>query len=191
MDYVLTLNTNLNLFFVPTFLFRGNVSAFDSAETFELYVLREDLTVNPIPERADAMRTQAEEGGGLCAIGIPIFTDTDGFLNATVDSVTPSAQCNITVCRSGGCHACNTTEGENICSFCSTSADCDGLENVLEYRYCDCDAVVTVNDNDEFVLYTGEITIFIFDKTFNDMFHSETITMILYLLSFVQRDGCG
>ena len=142
------------------FSFSGDVAAFEAVGTFELYVIREDLIVNPIPERADTMRTQAEEGGGLCDMEIPIFTDTDGFLGAVAASVTTSAQCNINLCRSEGCYACIESEGENVCSPCSTSADCDGLENVLEYRYCDCDAVVTVNDSNEFVLYTGEIAIY-------------------------------
>ena len=141
-------------------MFRGNVTGFISSETFELYVLRNDLSVNPIPERAGTMRAQAIEEGGLCAIQIPVYTDTDGFLDAIVSSVTTSAsasnQCNITVCRSEVCHACteNVTQGENICEPCSSSADCDGIENVVEYRYCDCDAVATINDSNEFVLYT-------------------------------------
>jgi hypothetical protein len=129
---------------------------------YELYVLKEDLTVNPIPERASLMRAQAEEEGGLCSIQIPAYEEADtidSYLEAVVSSITSSAQCNIDVCRSEGCHAC-LDDGENAtCLPCSTSSDCDGLENVIEYRYCECDAVVTITENNEFAMYTGRYSL--------------------------------
>lgn len=112
--------------------------------------------MNPIPERADQMRSQAVTEGGLCTIEIPAFTDADGFLDALVFSVT-GADCSINVCRSEECHVCTEgIGGDATCAPCTSSNNCDGLENVAEYRYCDCDAVVTVNENNEFALYTGE-----------------------------------
>lgn len=123
--------------------------------------MRDDLTVNPIPERADAIRIQVAEEGGLCAIDIPIFTDTDDFLDSVVSSVSGSTQCTVNVCRSEGCHKCTENLGGNpTCVPCATSNECDAPEEeVIEYRYCDCDLVATVNVDNEFALYTGEDTI--------------------------------
>ena len=126
---------------------------------FELYVLKEDLVVNPIPERADALRAQAVEEGGLCNIQIPAYTDTDttdSYLNAVVSSVTASDTCTVNVCRSEGCNVCIDEGGNITCVPCDNSGDCDGLTNIVEYRFCDCDTVVTVNENNEFALYTGK-----------------------------------
>ena len=152
---------------ILVYLFRGDVSAITPTEEdtstynadFELYVLREELTVNPIPERADAMRAQAQEEGGLCKFEIPAYTDvdtTDSYLDAVVSSVTETAYCNVNVCRSEGCYGCIDEEGNTTCVPCDASNSCDGLANVVEYRLCDCDAVVTVNENNEFALYTGK-----------------------------------
>ena len=146
---------------------RGDISAIAPTENdkstytenLELYVLRQDLTVNPIPERADALREQAAEEGGLCNIKIPAYEEDDTtskYLDTVVASVTSSPNCTIDVCRSEGCHVC-TDEGVDItCTQCADSDECDGLENVKEYRFCDCDAVVTVNKYNEFELYTGK-----------------------------------
>ena len=149
--------------FSVVFHFRGEISAIkpkeEEASDFELYIIREDLTINPIPERADALRAQAAAEGGLCGITIPAYTDvetTDSYLNAIVSSVTASAECAINVCRSEGCHACTEEGGNSTCTPCVASSDCDTLANVIEYRFCDCDTVVTVNGDNEFVLYTGK-----------------------------------
>ena len=126
---------------------------------FEFYVLREDLAINPIPERSAELRSKAAEENGLCSISIPAYSDTDttdSYLTSVVSSVTASAQCTFDVCRSEGCHVCTDEGGNSTCVPCDASGDCDGLANVVEYRYCDCDAVVTVNENNEFILYTGE-----------------------------------
>lgn len=126
---------------------------------YELYVLRQDLKVNPIPERADELREQAADEGGLCSIQIPAYTEadtTDSYLSTVVSSVTASAQCSIDVCRSEGCHVCTDEGGNATCVPCSASSDCDGLANVIEYRFCECDVVITVNENNEFTLYTGK-----------------------------------
>jgi hypothetical protein len=135
---------------------------------FELYVLREDLTINPIPERADAMRAQAVEEGGLCNIQIPAYLETDttdSYLSTVVSSATTSTQCNVDVCRSEGCHVCTDVEGNVTCTLCATSSECDGLGNVIEYRYCECDAVVTVTENNEFALYTGKVVLVRFARS--------------------------
>lgn len=150
--------------------FRGDITAIKPTEEaastykedFELYVLREDVTVNPIAERADSMREQAAEEGGLCVIKIPAYNDadtTESYLGSVVSSVSGSAQCTVNVCRSVGCHGCTGEGGNTTCVPCatSTSSDCDGLANVVEYRYCDCDAVVTVNENNEFSVFTGKV----------------------------------
>jgi hypothetical protein len=139
---------------------RGDVAKITVNSNFELYVLREDLTVNPIPERADALRAQAATEGGLCSIQIPSYTEidtTDSYLTSVVSSVTSSAQCNIDVCRSGGCNACSDEAGTTTCRPCNSTGDCDGLGNIIEYRYCDCDVVVTVDDLNQFSLYTGKV----------------------------------
>lgn len=123
-------------------------------------MLKSELTVNPIAERADALRTQAATDGGLCDIQIPIYADTDtadSFLSTVVSSVTASADCVLDVCRSEGCHVCvDENGGEPACELCATSTNCDGKQNVVEYRYCDCDVVVTVNEKSEFSLLTGK-----------------------------------
>lgn len=107
--------------------------------------------MNPIAERADVMRTQAAEANGLCSIEIPAYTDTDGFLDGIVNSV--GSDCNITVCRSEECHVCFTNE---TCLECINDSGCDEIEDVDYFKNCDCDAVVTVNEEKEFALYTGE-----------------------------------
>lgn len=126
---------------------------------FELYVLREDVTFNPIPERAYEMRAQAEDEGGLCNIQIPPYPEkgtTNSYLDAVVSSVTANPNCAVNICRSKGCHACSVEGGNTTCAPCGESSDCDGLENVEEYRYCDCDVVVTVDELNQFALYTGK-----------------------------------
>lgn len=136
----------------------GDITAIDETKSFEFYVLRGDLTVNPIPERAPDMRAQAVNEDGLCAFDIPAYTDTDGFLDAVVSSVS-GADCSFSVCRTAGCHKCIEDGGEAICTPCDASSDCDATEGeALEYRYCpnNCDAVVTVNENNEFALLTGK-----------------------------------
>ena len=106
------------------------------------------------------MRAQAAADGGLCNIQIPIYSDTggvDSFLSTVVSSVTASADCVVDVCRSEGCHVCTANNGgEPICELCDTSSHCDGKQNVVEYRYCDCDVVVTANENNEFTMLTGK-----------------------------------
>ena len=117
------------------------------------------MTVNPIPERAQGLRAQAAEEGGLCNIQIPAFAEDDTtstYLDAVVASVTQSPDCIVDVCRSEGCHVCLDGEENVVCIPCAASDECDGLENVKEYRYCDCDAVVTVNEYNEFAMYTGK-----------------------------------
>ena len=116
-------------------------------------MLREDLTMNPIPGRADQMRAQAAREGGLCAIEIPGYTDTDGFLDTIVSSVTGDS-CNFNVCGAAGCRACLEEGSQVKCVLCNATNDCDGLENVVEYRCDVCDAVVTLNENNEFAMYT-------------------------------------
>ena len=127
---------------------------------FELYVIKEDLTANPIPERADTLRALALDEGGLCHITIPAYSDsdtTDSYLTAIVSSIVASSECTVNVCRSEGCHVCTEVGGNETCAPCTASSDCDGIVDVVEYRYCDCDAVVTVNENNEFVMYTGKV----------------------------------
>ena len=134
---------------------RGNITVIDNSTTLELYVIREDLVVNPIPERADVMRTQAAESGGLCSIEIPAYTNTDGFLDAIVNSVLGS-DCDIKVCRSKGCHLCYNNNTLGCVECIDGSTNCDGIEDVAYFKNCNCDAVVTINEKDEFALYTGE-----------------------------------
>ena len=154
---------------------------------FELYVLREDLTVNPIPERAAELRSQAVQENGLCDINIPPYTDTDtvdSYLTAVVSSVS-GPDCGVTLCRSEGCHACVDDDGDATCIPCTTSDDCDGLQDVVEYRYCDCDGVVTVDAYDKFLLYTvsykttdmspNDITLI---AIFNELLEGETVDTI-------------
>ena len=157
----------------------------DYTADFELYVLREDLTVNPIPERAAELRAQAIQENGLCDISIQPYsnsTDTvDSYLTSVVSSVS-GPDCGVDVCRSEGCHACVDDGGGNAtCIPCASSDECDGLENVIEYRYCDCDAVVTVDKYDKFRMYTVSY------KT-NDMTPND-ITLIAIFNELVEGDG--
>jgi hypothetical protein len=118
---------------------------------FELYVIKDDLNANPIPEKAKQLRSQAMDGSGLCNIEIPAYVNQNNFLDAVKASVTGN-HCGISVCRSVGCHACfrNST-----CIVCGEGTNCDGKENIDEYKNCDCDIVATTNANNEFTLYTG------------------------------------
>ena len=143
--------------------FRGSIGDInptdDETSSFELYVIKEDLVINPIPENQGALREQAATEGGLCGITIPAYTDTDtteSYLAAVVSSITASTECTIDVCRSEGCHVCLEDGGNATCASCNSSSDCDGLANVVEYRFCDCDTVVTVNEYNEFAMYTGK-----------------------------------
>ena len=125
---------------------------------FELYVIREDLTVNPIAARAEALRDQAVQEGGLCSIQIRPYTEgdtTESYLSDFVSSMSGS-HCDVDLCVSTGCHACTENNGEVTCAPCASSDDCDGLSNVVDYRFCNCDLVVTVDHNDKFMLYTGK-----------------------------------
>ena len=111
--------------------------------------------MNPIPGRADQIREQAASEGGLCAIQIPSYTDVTGFLDTVVSSIIGD-QCNFNVCQAAGCQACLEEGSEVKCLQCNTTNDCDGLENVVEYKCDTCDAVVTLNENNEFAMYTGK-----------------------------------
>lgn len=119
---------------------------------FELYVIKDDLKVNPIPEKAKQLRSQAIDGNGLCDIKIPAFINTINFLDTVKASVTGSA-CAVSMCRSTGCLACfhNST-----CVECLESTNCDGQKDIKEYKNCDCDIVVTTNEKNEFTLFTGK-----------------------------------
>lgn len=131
---------------------------------FELYVLREDLTVNPIAGRAEALRNQALQEGGLCSIQIHPYAvgdTTESYLNEFVSSMSGS-HCDVDLCVSTGCHVCTENSGEVDCAPCASSDDCDGLSNVVDYRFCDCDLVVTVDNNDKFMLYTGKNNLSLF-----------------------------
>jgi hypothetical protein len=143
--------------------------------------------MNPIPERADQMRAQAKIEGGLCIIEIPEFLDsTHDFLDYVVLSIV-GADCSIDACRSEDCNVC-TENGEDVnCTLCSSSSDCDGLEDVVEYRYCECDAVVTVNENNEFVLYTGEE----FEVLTRHYFTWSNPTTRLSIFSVIQAGKCN
>jgi hypothetical protein len=99
-----------------------------------LYILRDEFTVNPIPDNAEQLRDQAENEGGLCAITIGNYTDDDSFVDEIINSITGD-DCSITVCNDTMCDACNSTTCENV-------------EEVTDYRNCDCDLVVSIDAAD-------------------------------------------
>jgi hypothetical protein len=109
--------------------------------TFDLYILKGEFTVNPIPDNAERLREQAQDEGGLCAINIPTYTDDDSFVSEIISSIT-GENCSITACDATSCDACNATTCENV-------------EEVTDYRNCDCDLVVSIDNADhELVLST-------------------------------------
>lgn len=141
-------------------LFSGNIVDISNSSTFELYVIKDDLKVNPIPGNALDLRTQAVANGYLCSIQIPVYTDTEPFLSAVKSSITGS-DCGLTICRSQGCTARLAEDGDTeIFILCDASNNCDGMADIQEYTNCDCDVVVTVDtvddDQKNFALYTGE-----------------------------------
>lgn len=131
---------------------RGSITAITASKEFELYIIKDDLKVNPIPQKAQQLRSQAMDGDGLCSIEIPAFTNKNSFLDTVKKSVTGN-NCGIKVCRSAGCHACFRN---NTCTVCGLGTNCDEQQNIEEYKNCDCDIVVTTNPNSEFTLYTGK-----------------------------------
>jgi hypothetical protein len=132
-----------------------SIANIDNPKQFHLYVIKGDLKVNPIPEKAEQLRALAAAEGGLCSIEIPAYTDTDAFLNGVKTSATTGEDCNTVICRSEGCTVVfqNGTE-----IACTATNSCEGLTEteVQDFKNCDCDVIVSVNELNEFVLYTGK-----------------------------------
>ena len=113
-------------------------------ETFELYIIREDLAANPIAENAATLRAQAE----VCNITFDTYESASNDNNGWIENVTDSVQgedCNFTVCSylSSDCQQMSST-------------DEDGQQVIEGYQYCDCDVVVGLDQNDHVFLFTVE-----------------------------------
>ena len=134
------------------------------SKTFELYVLYDDLSVNPIAGNADVLRQQARnDGNSLCSITFPVPYGpgwNESVVNG-VKAIDDNSSCSITVCLTGECTAPDNNK-------------------TLEYHNCTraCDIVIEDKDN-KFSLYTvpyananatpNNITLIgIFEKPSND-----------------------
>jgi hypothetical protein len=134
------------------YLSKSIVNITDSG-TFELCVIKDDLMVNPIPEKSPQIKSQAQSGDGLCTIQIPTYTDTEAFLSTVQSSVTGN-DCGITICRAEGCIA---RLANNTKIMCNATSSCDEMKDIEEYMNCDCDVVVTADGDNNFALYTGKL----------------------------------
>jgi hypothetical protein len=125
----------------------GEITSITESAVFELYVMKSDPMVNPIPEKADQLRSQALKEDGVCRLEIPAYSGTSSeFINSIIGNVTG---CGIVVCPSEGCERCS----DDTCVLCE-GGDCDGEAGVEEYRGCDCDVVVTVDGENKLKLFS-------------------------------------
>ena len=116
------------------------VSEITTAETFELYVIREDLDANPIAENAASLRAQAE----VCNIEFGMFNSGSSnivWIDSVVNSIDDSS-CVFTVCSHLDC--------ESGLIRPQPDGDIEG------YRFCECDVVVGLDDDDNVYLFTVE-----------------------------------
>ena len=95
-----------------------------------------------VPENAAQLKKQAEEEHGLCNIQLPAYTDDSSFVTSVINSInTPDPDCNITACNVTNCDSCNQTSCQDV-----------DPGKITDYRNCDCDIVVFVNDERKLVL---------------------------------------
>lgn len=121
----------------------SNTSVVNGTSTFELYILRDDLSVNPIAENAASLRDQAIGEDGLCSFTIYDLDDvTNNILADTLASILGS-DCNVTACDATLCIPCNST----LCSA-------DVVADITEFRYCECDVAVGIDDADTLFMFT-------------------------------------
>lgn len=110
------------------------------AKTFELYVLYDDLSVNPIAGNADVLRQQARnDGNSLCSITFPVpyGPGWNESVRSGISAVDDDSTCSVTMC---------------LTSQCQAKLD-SSKKVILEYHNCDCDIVIE-NDGNKFSLYT-------------------------------------
>ena len=106
------------------------------SKSFEFYVIRQDLVVNPILGNIEFLRTQAKNDYGLCKIKFPVYKDTDSFLDFVKDSVNGN-DCNIKVCRSLGCYVRFKPQADSdktVTLKCDRENNCDEFPNIVEFR---------------------------------------------------------
>lgn len=122
-----------------------SVGHISKAMTFELYVIKQDLTTNPIAENSEELRKQAD----VCSITFDTLenanNNTDDWINNVKDSI--DGDCNFKVCRANDCESIRKTN------------DDEEPEGEIEgYRYCKCDVVVDLDDKKQVFLFTVEDT---------------------------------
>lgn len=110
-------------------------------KTFHLLIIKSALKVNPIAENAVQIRDQSIQDNALCEITIPQYYDNVSFVQNITRSIT-GPYCGISVCDASECHACDETSCENV------------KEDILDFRNCDCDVVVYIDEEYRLVLST-------------------------------------
>jgi len=113
-------------------------SSSDEARTFELYVIRDELRVNPIAANAPLLRDLSD----ICSI---TFGKDTGSETTWLQNVFASISCaggKVTICRTTDCTPIYY-------------ADKEGKKNVVrEYRDCSCDVVMGVDSDKKLFLHT-------------------------------------
>ena len=121
-----------------------NVTAINASDTFELYVITEDLNANPIAGNAQVLRDQASK----CIITFNSYEASDNNPTAWIEDIIKNIEgidgvCPIDICRASECTPILEDESPN-----------KKEQEVLGYEACDCDIVLDVNTESKFVLYT-------------------------------------
>lgn len=128
---------------VKSLTFKGTetIDAFDETKTYELYVIQDELTVNPVVENILDLRAQSS----VCQITLEkwegaIATQSKiDYVHKVVSSV-DAATCEIIVCPVSAC--------------AETLSGPAGEEFVIGYEDCPCDVVLGIDDDDYFFAYT-------------------------------------
>jgi hypothetical protein len=114
-----------------------SITNINDGPSFELYVIKNSLEINPIIQNAGALREEAESQGGVCSIYFGVYesgTEIQAYLESIVQSITNS--CDV-----------------KVCAFIEEGvSDCKPLRNVtnddiVEFRDCDCDVVIHLIDD--------------------------------------------
>lgn len=124
----------------------GNITNINgtTSKLFEIYIIRDELSTNPIAENAATLRNQAKNvGNSLCIITFPEWSNNSAsWINLVKSSIT---------------HA---TEGTCNLNICLTNECIPALNNkrdvTLGFDYCTrlCDIAIELNAQNKFLLYT-------------------------------------
>jgi hypothetical protein len=136
----------------------SDTSAINGTSSFELYILRNDLSVNPIAENAASLRDQAISEGGLCDISIYDLNDVANDIVSDIVASITGGDCGVTACSADQCVPCNSI----VCSG-------DIVAGISEFRYCDCDLVVGKDDTDILFMFSVAYKGTVSDPVENDI----------------------